>query len=100
VRWWNVKHPGAYAAALAEGRSPGAGRELLSDEDRRVERILLELRLREGVPLDLLRPEGLAASRRALGEGLLESGPYEAGRAALTLRGRLLADAVVRDLVD
>lgn len=21
VRWWNVKHPGAYAAALAEGRS-------------------------------------------------------------------------------
>lgn len=54
VRWWNVKHPGAYAAALAEGRSPGAGRELLSEEDRRVERILLELRLVEGVPLSLL----------------------------------------------
>lgn len=49
VRWWNVKHPGAYAAALAEGRSPGAGRELLSEEDRRVERILLELRLVDGV---------------------------------------------------
>jgi oxygen-independent coproporphyrinogen-3 oxidase len=100
VRWWNVKHPGAYAAALAEGRSPGAGRELLSDEDRRVERILLELRLREGCPLSLLRPDGLAASRRALSDGLLEAGPYDAGRAVLTLRGRLLADAVVRDLVD
>ncbi|MFJ5307303.1 radical SAM family heme chaperone HemW [Streptomyces sp. NPDC088350] len=100
VRWWNVKHPGAYAGALAAGRSPGAGREILSEEDRRVERILLELRLREGVPLDLLRPEGLAASRRALGEGLLEAGPYEEGSAVLTLRGRLLADAVVRDLVD
>lgn len=100
VRWWNVKHPGAYAAALASGKSPGAGRELLSEEDRRVERILLELRLREGVPLGLLREEGLAASRRALGEGLLETGPYEEGRAVLTLRGRLLADAVVRDLVD
>ncbi len=100
VRWWNVKHPGAYAAALGAGRSPGAGREVLADEDRRVERILLELRLREGCPLELLRPEGLAASRRARDEGLLEEGAYAAGRAVLTLRGRLLADAVVRDLVD
>ncbi|MEX3099940.1 MULTISPECIES: radical SAM family heme chaperone HemW [unclassified Streptomyces] len=100
VRWWNVKHPGAYAAALGAGKSPGAGRELLSEEDRRVERILLELRLREGVPLTLLREAGLAAARRVLEEGLLERGAYEAGRAVLTLRGRLLADAVVRDLVD
>ncbi|MEH0423320.1 radical SAM family heme chaperone HemW [Streptomyces sp. B21-083] len=100
VRWWNVKHPGAYAGALAAGRSPGAGREVLSEEDRRVERILLELRLREGVPLALLRGAGLAAAGRALGEGLLEAGPYGEGRAVLTLRGRLLADAVVRDLVD
>ncbi|MGW1018179.1 radical SAM family heme chaperone HemW [Streptomyces niveus] len=100
VRWWNVKHPGAYAAALAEGRSPGAGRELLTAEDRRVERILLELRLSEGVELSLLRPAGLAAAGRALGEGLLSAGPYDSGRAVLTLRGRLLADAVVRDLVD
>ncbi|NBM14822.1 radical SAM family heme chaperone HemW [Streptomyces sp. GC420] len=100
VRWWNVKHPGAYAAALAQGRTPGAGREVLGDEDRRVERVLLELRLREGCPLDVLRPAGLAASRRALADGLLEAGPYAAGRAVLTLRGRLLADAVVRDLVD
>ncbi|MFJ8658979.1 radical SAM family heme chaperone HemW [Streptomyces sp. NPDC093795] len=100
VRWWNVKHPGAYAAALAGGRSPGAGRELLSDEDRRVERVLLELRLREGVELSLLRPAGLAAAERALADELLEAEPYARGRAVLTLRGRLLADAVVRDLVD
>ncbi|MEW2545206.1 radical SAM family heme chaperone HemW [Streptomyces sp. NPDC047002] len=100
VRWWNVKHPGAYAAALAQGRSPGAGRELLEAEDRRVERIMLELRLREGAPLALLRPEGRRAAERHLREGLLAAGPYAAGRAVLTLRGRLLADAVVRDLVD
>ncbi|MER7946889.1 radical SAM family heme chaperone HemW [Streptomyces sp. NPDC096079] len=100
VRWWNVKHPGAYAAALAEGRSPGAGREILADEDRRVERILLELRLREGVELSVLKPAGLAAAGRALSDGLLDPGSYAAGRAVLTLRGRLLADAVVRDLVD
>ncbi|QKV95023.1 coproporphyrinogen III oxidase [Streptomyces sp. NA02950] len=100
VRWWNVKHPGAYAQALGEGRSPGAGREVLADEERRVERVLLELRLSEGCPLDLLRPAGAAAAARALEDGLLAPEPYRQGRAVLTLRGRLLADAVVRDLVD
>ncbi|MEC3994181.1 radical SAM family heme chaperone HemW [Actinacidiphila sp. DG2A-62] len=100
VRWWNVKHPGAYAQALAEGRSPGAGRELLTAEDRRVERILLELRLAAGCPLDLLAPQGARAAARAVTDGLLEPAPYAEGRAVLTLKGRLLADAVVRDLVD
>jgi len=100
VRWWNVKHPSAYAERTAAGRSPGAGREVLSDEDQRVERVLLEVRLREGLPLSVLRPAGLEASRRQVAEGLLEVGPHGEGRAVLTLRGRLLADAVVRDLVD
>ena len=100
VRWWNAKHPGAYAQALAEGRSPGAGRELLSAEDRRVERIMLELRLSDGCPLDLLAAEGARAAERAVRDGLLEPAPYTEGRAVLTLRGRLLADAVIRDLVD
>ena len=97
VRWWNVKHPQAYADRLGAGHSPGAGREVLSDEDRRVERILLELRLREGLPLVLLREDGRAAAQRHAADGLLEVAD---GRARLTLRGRLLADAVVRDLVD
>jgi oxygen-independent coproporphyrinogen-3 oxidase len=100
VRLWNAKHPGAYAQALAESRTPGAGREVLTDEERRVERILLELRLSAGCPLGLLTPAGEAAAARALASGLLEPAPYAAGRAVLTLRGRLLADAVVRDLTD
>ncbi|KIQ62080.1 coproporphyrinogen III oxidase [Kitasatospora griseola] len=100
VRWWNAKHPAAYAQALAEGRTPALGREVLAGEDCRVERILLELRLIEGCPLDLLTDTGRKAADRALADGLLEPGPYALGRAALTLRGRLLADAVVRDLVD
>ncbi|MFE9423409.1 radical SAM family heme chaperone HemW [Kitasatospora sp. NPDC006697] len=100
TRWWNAKHPAAYARALADGRTPGQGREVLGEEDRRVERILLELRLVEGCPLELLAPAGRAAAERALADGLLEGGAFAAGRAALTLRGRLLADAVVRDLVD
>jgi oxygen-independent coproporphyrinogen-3 oxidase len=100
VRWWNVKHPATYADRLAAGQSPGAGREVLSAEDRRVEQVLLEVRLREGVPLDVLRPAGRAAAERFVVEGLLEPAAHAAGRAVLTVRGRLLADAVVRDLVD
>ena len=97
VRWWNVKHPTAYAQRLAENVSPAHARETLTDEDRRVERVLLELRLRDGLPADLLRPAGLAAAQRYVDEGLLS--PAD-DRFVLTLRGRLLADAVVRDLVD
>jgi len=97
VRWWNVKHPRAYAERLAAGQSPGVGRERLTAEDRRVERILLEVRLRNGLPLELLHPDGLAAASRHAADGLLE---LAGDRAVLTLRGRLLADAVVRDLVD
>ena len=100
VRWWNAKHPTAYADRLASGASPGVGRELLADEDRRVERVLLEVRLRSGLPLSVLQPAGLAAAARFVEEGLLEATAHGAGRAVLTLRGRLLADAVVRELVD
>jgi oxygen-independent coproporphyrinogen-3 oxidase len=100
VRWWNVKHPAAYASRLAERVSPGAGRELLGDDDRRVERILLEVRLRDGLPLEVLDDAGAEAARRYAEQGLLDAGAHAAGRAVLTLRGRLLADAVVRDLVD
>ncbi|GAA2743520.1 MULTISPECIES: radical SAM family heme chaperone HemW [Kitasatospora] len=100
VRWWNAKHPAAYAQALAEGRTPALAREVLAEEDRRVERILLELRLVDGCPVELLTPDGRRAAERAVADGLLEAAAFAAGRAALTLRGRLLADGVVRDLVD
>ncbi|ASU83065.1 coproporphyrinogen III oxidase [Nocardiopsis gilva YIM 90087] len=98
TRWWNVKHPAAYAARLAEGVSPGQAREVLDAEDRRFERILLELRIAEGCPLDLLDDAGRAAAARAVADGLLEAAAHADGRAVLTRRGRLLADAVVRDL--
>jgi putative oxygen-independent coproporphyrinogen III oxidase len=96
VRWWNVKHPSAYAKKLAEGVSPGLGREVLTDEDRRVEEVMLRLRLAEGLPLELADPAG---ARQALDDGLLDPDAYAQGRAVITLRGRLLADVVVRTLV-
>ena len=100
VRWWNVKHPTAYGQRIAAGASPAQAREVLHPGDRRVERILLEIRLRTGLPLSVLHPRGLHAATRHRDDGLLDPKRYSEGRAVLTLRGRLLADAVVRDLVD
>ncbi|MEV1288868.1 radical SAM family heme chaperone HemW [Micromonospora sp. NPDC049679] len=99
VRWWNVKHPSVYAERVAAGASPGQAREVLSATDRRVEDVMLRLRLASGLPLDVLDEAGRAGAARALADGLLQRSGYAAGRAELTLRGRLLADAVVRDLL-
>jgi oxygen-independent coproporphyrinogen-3 oxidase len=99
VRWWNVKHPAAYAKRLAEGTSPGHGRELLTAEDRHVEDVMLRVRLRDGLPLAALDDAGRAGAARALATGLLDAAAYAEGTVRLTLRGRLLADAVVRDLL-
>jgi oxygen-independent coproporphyrinogen-3 oxidase len=100
VRWWNVKHPAAYADRLRQGTSPADARETLDERSRRLEEIMLRLRLRAGLPLDRLDSVVLAAAQQSLVDGLLEQAAYDAGRAVLTLRGRLLADAVVRALVD
>ena len=99
VRWWNVKHPTAYAKRLAGDESPGAGRELLGAADRYVEDVMLRLRLADGLPIASLDRVGTAAAARARNDGLLAADAFVAGIARLTLRGRLLADAVVRDLL-
>ncbi|MCC5580646.1 coproporphyrinogen III oxidase [Microtetraspora sp. AC03309] len=98
TRWWNVKHPASYAARLAVGESPGYAREELAADDRAVERLMLELRLASGFPLADLRPSARTVCARALADGLLDVEAFKRGRAVLTLRGRLLADALIRDL--
>lgn len=99
VRWWNVKHPAAYAGRIAAGVSPAHGREVLDPETRRVEQVLLAVRLRDGLPAEALDAAGRAALPAQVEAGLVEPGPLDHGRIVLTLRGRLLADAVVRDLL-
>ena len=99
VRWWNVKHPSAYAERLDAGDSPAYARETLDAETRRVERVLLEVRLAAGLPLDVLDEAGRAAVDAVVGDGLATIAPADEGRLVLTRKGRLLADAVVRDLL-
>ena len=100
VRWWNVKHPNAFAARLNAGVSPAAGRELLTADQRYDERVLLAIRLVDGLPIDDLRPEGVTAVAGLIADGLAD-GPsaMRPRRVVLTLRGRLLADTVVRRLL-
>ena len=100
VRWWNVKHPRAYADRLARGLSPAAGRELLQPDDVRLERLLLGVRLRDGLAVDDLTSAGRTAVAGLVADDLLDGRAAVRGRAVLTRRGRLLADAVVRSLSD
>ncbi|WP_104044020.1 radical SAM family heme chaperone HemW [Arthrobacter sp. ZGTC412] len=96
VRWWNVKHPTAYAGRLAQGLSPAAGRETLDPETRNVERVMLEARLQSGLEVSALGAEGRHQVASLIADGLVEPHAAFRGRLVLTLKGRLLADAVVR----
>jgi oxygen-independent coproporphyrinogen-3 oxidase len=99
VRWWNVKHPAAYADRIAAGHSPAAGRETLDDETRRVERVLLATRVRDGLPIGELTASGRTAVASLIADELVDPAAAFAGTIRLTVRGRLLADAVVRRLL-
>jgi oxygen-independent coproporphyrinogen-3 oxidase len=96
-RWWNVKHPSAYAGKLSNGQSPEADREVLTDAQKLEERILLESRLASGLDLELVTNKDAVAS--LIADGLIDPAKALRGKLTLTLRGRLLADLVVRRLV-
>nr|WP_235912213.1 radical SAM family heme chaperone HemW [Ruania zhangjianzhongii] len=96
-RWWNVKHPRPYAQLVADGLLPVDGVEVLDDAQRADEEILLGVRLIEGLQVAPGKRDRLPA---LVTGGLLEAEAAADGVAQLTLRGRLLADTVVRELVD
>jgi coproporphyrinogen III oxidase-like Fe-S oxidoreductase len=97
TRWWNVKHPNAYAQTLAEGRLPLADFEILDADTAHVEDVMLRLRLRRGLTIDGLSEAERERARTAVADGLLRA---EGDRLVLTDRGRLLADGVVRTVLD
>jgi putative oxygen-independent coproporphyrinogen III oxidase len=98
TRWWNVRHPAGYGARLAAGASPGQAREILTPAERSTERIMLQTRLAAGLSVAELGQAGMSAAADAAADGLAEPAALAAGRVVLTRRGRLLADAVIRDL--
>ena len=83
-RFWNIRTPERYVAAIASNRSPVAGEERLDSGHRQLEYLELAVRTREGVDADALSDDEILS-------GLVTR---ETGRAVLTLRGRLLANEV------
>jgi oxygen-independent coproporphyrinogen-3 oxidase len=102
VRWWNVKHPATFAQKIADLASPALAREILTDETRLTERILLEVRISDGLEIDVVKSLNPLAAKpisQAIADGLVEAQAAMRGKLVLTLKGRLLADALVRDLL-
>ena len=99
LRSWNVKHPSRYARMLASGELPVADSEQVAAEDRLVERIMLELRIADGLAVDVVPEQNRSMLEVHRDRGHLDPDALAAGRAVLTREGRLLADAVIRDLV-
>ena len=102
VRWWNVKHPSAYAGKLESAISPAAGRETLDQRTRLEERILLEIRVSDGLSVELAKQVSSNASNLVAGfiaDDLVEPRAALTGTLKLTLKGRLLADSLVRQLL-
>ncbi|HAM13472.1 MAG: radical SAM family heme chaperone HemW [Microbacterium sp.] len=98
VRFWNVRHPAAYAQRLAAGDSPGAGSEIPDEDARLLERVMLRVRTVEGLPVSELAPESRQAVAGLVADGLVDGRGAVRGNLVLTRAGRLLADAVVRAL--
>ena len=114
MRWWNVKNPAAYAARLRDGRSAAYAGEILDEDTRELERVMLGVRTSEGIELaglpgtrqtgeaGALLDAGVASGGRVaalIADGLIDGAAALRGRAILTLRGRLLADYVTRELM-
>ena len=114
VRMWNVKHPVAWAGRVRSGRLPVAGHEVVDTGARELERVMLGIRMREGLELARLVRIGRDGAEPTMSDGtprrlvpvvsrLVDDGLLDdaapAGRAVLTLRGRLMADHVTRELV-
>lgn len=99
VRWWNVKHPIAYAGRLNEGNSPAAAREVLDLQTQQLENVMLGARLAEGIEIASLEVKGRSAIASLIARELIDPAQAFRGTLSLTLKGRLLADGVVRELL-
>ena len=86
VRWWNVRTPERYIELVNDRGIAESAREVLDDEQQRIESLQLVLRTRLGVPVDAFDPADLT-----LMEGLVVS---DGQRVRLTRAGRLLANEV------
>ena len=92
-RWWNTRSTARYVDAVEAGERPVAGSEALTTDERAEERLLLGLRVREGLhPADVPPIEPLALED-AMAKGLVTT---SCGRVQCTDDGWFLLDEAVR----
>ncbi len=94
-RWWNRRSFQGYVQGVSGKDGARAGQERPTPDQRRLERIWLALRRREGVGADLLND----AARRAVGEWVRRGlAVEEFKRVRLTTEGWLLLDSCAVEL--
>ena len=98
-RWWNVKHPNLYREKLQENISPILDSEVLDSMQIESERLMLSIRLPEGVRKDSLSVDQIKSLNQYLDSGALNAAKWDAGSVSLTLSGRLIADRIVREIL-
>lgn len=99
TRWWNLKHPTSYIDAITSRQSPATGAETLTHEEKKIESLMLRIRMREGIKRAEFDSNQQALLDSFLHRGLFDERQWQEGRVVLSLKGRLLADQVVRELV-
>lgn len=98
-RWWNVKHPNLYREKLQQNISPELDSEVLEPIQIESERLMLSIRLPEGITKESLSADQIASLNQYVQSGALDNAKWDAGSVSLTLNGRLIADRIVREIL-
>jgi putative oxygen-independent coproporphyrinogen III oxidase len=98
-RWWNVKHPNLYREKLLQNISPELDSEVLEPIQIESERLMLSIRLPEGITKDSLSSDQILSLHQYVESGALDNAKWDAGSVSLTLTGRLIADRIVREML-
>lgn len=98
-RFWNVKHPAAYAQRVEESGNPMQEQEILTASQARSEEIMLQIRLAAGISKSSLSEEEQRVLTSFLQGGFLVRSAWERGAVVLSTTGRLIADRIVREIL-
>ncbi len=96
VRWKNVPDTARYVSQVQSIGNAFVESETLDAEARRLERIALGLRTKDGISLDLLGPDSQSRARNLADEGLAR---IEGNQLILIHHGRALVDPIAAELV-
>lgn len=98
-RFWNVKHPAAYAKKMETIGNPMQEEEILTPNQILSEEKMLQIRLATGISHGSLSGSELNSLTSFLEEGFLLRSAWERGAVVLTQSGRLIADRIVREIL-